>query len=202
MRDISLRQLYPQIIRTCHQINDEAKATLYTPDHVVLDPSVRKSDVDDEHEGRLDRRPFVASCLHHIRSLKSLEVRLCTSAQSHVEDLAFSQCLAETLHNTNRIGAFALHVSDPWLTVDDAAIAERLLGTLEGMIKIWTPLAKATGSRVQVTWSGGCDLTWLKDEEGNWYESPESEIGDEYRASGRAERLLAAVSNGSTGVLT
>ncbi|KAK5732384.1 hypothetical protein LTR17_010560 [Elasticomyces elasticus] len=78
-------------------------------------------------------------------------------------------------------------------------MAESLLGTLEGMIKIWIPLAKATGARVQVKWREGC-VTWLKDAKGEWCESPESEIGEEYRASGRAARLLEAVSNGSTGV--
>ncbi|KAK5741809.1 hypothetical protein LTS12_024486 [Elasticomyces elasticus] len=195
-------QRYTQIVRTCRPVNDEAEATLYTPDRLVLDPAVRRFCAGGEHNAALPPQWFNAGKLRSIRSLRSLEVHVCTSSSSRNEDLALSLCFAESLSNVKKTGGFVLHLVDLWHPSCDVGGMQTIVENLEDLIKIWMPFAKATGSRVKVLWGEGGDPTWRKNAKGEWNECPESDMGEDYRASGRVERLFAAVNDGSTGLLT
>ncbi|KAK5730625.1 hypothetical protein LTR15_000562 [Elasticomyces elasticus] len=180
------RSLHPQILRTCRQVVDEAQATLYAPDHLRLKPAVRRYDFLNMN---LLARPFPASRLCQNRSLQTLTVKFCTSFATMAADLLHSIGLAELL-DEKRVRELKLVVNDAWWLSLNKGLSEEIMVSLEDMIRTWMTTVKAERVRVQAGCGFGCSRIWCKYGNGEWYETPESHLGDNYNAIARSERLV------------
>ncbi|KAK5687877.1 hypothetical protein LTR17_026690 [Elasticomyces elasticus] len=191
------RSFHPHVLRSCRQVLNEAKAVLYAPEHLIMNPSVRKDDwinddETDDEETSLATKPLFAGPLRPSRSLQFFTVCLCTSWSTVANDLAHSIYFAGLLEK-KCVRELKLEVVDAYATSLDEAASESVMVSMEDMIKTWTATVNARRVRIQIRCDASCTRIWSKDGSGEWHEAPESHSSDDSKVTARSERLFAAV---------
>ncbi|KAK5688354.1 hypothetical protein LTS10_000332 [Elasticomyces elasticus] len=190
--------LHPHILRACHQVCNEASASLHKPYTLQIEPSWAAGCQryhDSAAEGAV-LRISDATRLCNVRILPTLRIRLCTGYTTGIEDIAHSTFFATLLRTVPAVKKLELRISDGWEEEeefdDDSTEERRYLSNLEALIKIWGDIKLKTNTHV---WFQGKEdsIGWCKDKGGEWREDPDTDPASEYIASGRPARLLKAV---------
>ncbi|KAK5687876.1 hypothetical protein LTR17_026689 [Elasticomyces elasticus] len=188
--------LHPHILSVCHQVYDEALASLHKPYTLQIEPSCGGSFHQDLATGKTVLRIFDATRLCNVRILPTLRIRLCTGYTTGIEDIAHSTFFATLLRAVSVVKKLELRTSVGWEEEeevdDDTSEEQKYLSNLEALVKIWGDLKLKTDMHVRFEYDEDW-ISWCKEKGGEWHDGPDSNPGSDYGVSGRPIRLFKAV---------
>ncbi|KAK4894921.1 hypothetical protein LTR27_007043 [Elasticomyces elasticus] len=171
-------ELHPHILRACHQVYDEASASLHKPYTLQIEPSWGGpfQQLQDQVTGKTVLRNFDAARLCNVRILPILCIELCTSPLTGNEDIAHSTLFANILRTVSEVKKLELCISDAWEEDHDGDSSEEqtYFSNLESMIKIWGDTNLKTDIHVWFK-NIGNRVSWCKGKGGEWREDPDSD---------------------------
>ena len=160
----STMEVWPQLLRTCKVIHDEAENILFSPSNLDLCPSFAEGG-PDENDALFD-----ATKLFRIHRLEQLKLELIATARSRTEDVMHSRILKECISPGATIGKVVVRIRD---THSNEYIPGENRPNLNAMLEVlntWNGVLKSANYEVLVIADDDVEIEagWSKTGNGPW----------------------------------
>ncbi|KAK6399377.1 hypothetical protein LTR81_025253 [Elasticomyces elasticus] len=151
----SAREVYPSILRTCQQIYDEAKQTLYSPRELLFNPCL---DTHGRERGTARGQKYHDSSknralnddLHHIRSIKLLTVLLGEGTGNMEKMMAHTSFFTRHLKDVNHVQMLRLTPGIRHCPRNDKKDEAKYMALLECVLRSWMEVGKEANTAIEV----------------------------------------------------
>ncbi|KAK5688348.1 hypothetical protein LTS10_000326 [Elasticomyces elasticus] len=147
--------VYPSILRTCQQIYDEAKQTLYSPKELLFNPcldthgrergTARGRKYHDNSKNRAFNEDF-----RHIRSIKLLTVLLGDGTGNMEKMMAHTSFFTQHLKDVNHVQMLRLTPVIGHCPCDDEEAEAKYMSLLKSVLQSWMEVGKEAGTAIEV----------------------------------------------------
>ncbi|KAK3621759.1 hypothetical protein LTR56_009718 [Elasticomyces elasticus] len=147
--------VYPSILRTCQQIYDEAKQTLYSPRELLFNPCL---DTHGRERGTARGQKYHDSSknralnddLHHIRSIKLLTVLLGEGTGNMEKMMAHTSFFTRHLKDVNHVQMLRLTPGIRHCPRNDKKDEAKYMALLECVLRSWMEVGKEANTAIEV----------------------------------------------------
>ncbi|KAK5732379.1 hypothetical protein LTR17_010555 [Elasticomyces elasticus] len=147
--------VYPSILRTCHQIYDEAKQILYSSKELMFIPCLdthgrergtfRGQKYHDESRNRAFNEDF-----HHMRSIELLTVQLGKGTGNMERMMAHTKFFTHHLEDVNKVQKLSFTVNNQQCPQYDEEAAVKYMSLLKSVLQSWMEVGKEAGTATEV----------------------------------------------------